>query len=643
MGNRATLVKVDRGTQPLQRTKRTVQVTTLTNQATHAEILHRIFTYPQSASHEDILGLQSLAGNHAATHFIQTKLTVGAAGDAYEQEADRAAAQVMSGGLSSDQSSRPAQDQEEDGNATGPVGPTPRVQRDATPIGRARSGAGFAVGSETESRLMAQRGYGEQLPAPLQTEMETRLGTDFHSVRVHADLQSADMNRAFASQAFTYGHDIYLGKGHTNLHTRQGKQLMAHELAHVVQQTGLANRRLQRWSMGIKGEGHEVLTRESLRRSGFTEEEINKQFGGQDAFTAGSQWNDLPGGYLASTAIVGIGPSTAITYRSHNKDLQFLHGMAEAQQKASTTVDYMLAWAQFCYTIAQGNGGIGKDTLLTDLPIPLISNLFPSKDYQGKTVAWLFMENDANRLKAVAIGSMLHMIQDTFCAAHTQRARKKPGESIGKIRAFQDYGKQDHARHEKADEVVKVKDQMPWYKSNKLNDAASIGATVGAQDAVEVGAMVLARLRANAPWLVVKSYLMGDVFVLEEGSANKGATVTRHFRQSAHEEFRKRLPFYFTWSPPLRAVVEASQAYDTLLEYNSGVGIQYEKEKVAVQTVTDAIAAWRHSNYSNDTSIHGEAKAKDAITFLANKMREDLTDIEKDIQQDKSSKQEVKK
>ena len=52
---------------------------------------------PSHASPADILALQRAAGNRAVTHLIQTKLTVGPAGDKYEQEADRVAEQVVGG------------------------------------------------------------------------------------------------------------------------------------------------------------------------------------------------------------------------------------------------------------------------------------------------------------------------------------------------------------------------------------------------------------------------------------------------------------------------------------------------------------------------------------------------------------------
>ena len=79
--------------------------------------------------------------------------------------------------------------------------------------------------------------------------MEPRFGTDFSSVRMHTGGEAAQMNREIGARAFTHGQDIYLGEGQTDLESARGKQLLAHELTHVVQQSGrqsLAASRIQR-------------------------------------------------------------------------------------------------------------------------------------------------------------------------------------------------------------------------------------------------------------------------------------------------------------------------------------------------------------------------------------------------------------
>lgn len=75
---------------------------------------------------------------------------------------------------------------------------------------------------------------GQKLEPTLRTEMETRFGEDFGDVQVHTDAASA---QALDARAYTVGQDIVLG-GEEDLSTSAtGKQLLAHELTHVVQQS----------------------------------------------------------------------------------------------------------------------------------------------------------------------------------------------------------------------------------------------------------------------------------------------------------------------------------------------------------------------------------------------------------------------
>jgi hypothetical protein len=66
--------------------------------------------------------------------------------------------------------------------------------------------------------------------------MESRFGRDFSKVRVHADLKAAESARAVNALAYTVGRDVVFGAGQYTPSTREGRQLLAHELAHVLQQ-----------------------------------------------------------------------------------------------------------------------------------------------------------------------------------------------------------------------------------------------------------------------------------------------------------------------------------------------------------------------------------------------------------------------
>lgn len=67
---------------------------------------------------------------------------------------------------------------------------------------------------------------------------ESRFGHDFSQVRIHADATAAESARSVNALAYTVGRDVVFGAGQYSPHTRPGQRLLAHELAHVLQQTG---------------------------------------------------------------------------------------------------------------------------------------------------------------------------------------------------------------------------------------------------------------------------------------------------------------------------------------------------------------------------------------------------------------------
>jgi hypothetical protein len=80
------------------------------------------------------------------------------------------------------------------------------------------------------------RSSGAPLDAPLRGEMESRFGHSFADVRVHADSRAADSARAVGAHAYAVGRDVVFGAGRYAPGSIDGKRLIAHELAHVVQQ-----------------------------------------------------------------------------------------------------------------------------------------------------------------------------------------------------------------------------------------------------------------------------------------------------------------------------------------------------------------------------------------------------------------------
>ena len=79
---------------------------------------------------------------------------------------------------------------------------------------------------------------GQSLDDDTRTFMESRLSHDFSQVRVHIDSRAADSARAVNALAYTVGRDVIFGAGRYAPNTRVGQRLLAHELAHVMQQQG---------------------------------------------------------------------------------------------------------------------------------------------------------------------------------------------------------------------------------------------------------------------------------------------------------------------------------------------------------------------------------------------------------------------
>jgi Domain of unknown function (DUF4157) len=144
---------------------------------------------------------------------MQAKLSVNQPGDPYEQEADRIAGQVLA---------TPAH--------PGVAG-TARIQRLA-----ARSASETLTAPASVE--MAVAGSGRPLDAPVRREMEQRFGHDFWQVRVHTGGTAEQSARDINARAYTVGPNLVFAAGEFNPATRAGRRLLAHELTHVVQQSG---------------------------------------------------------------------------------------------------------------------------------------------------------------------------------------------------------------------------------------------------------------------------------------------------------------------------------------------------------------------------------------------------------------------
>ena len=99
-----------------------------------------------------------------------------------------------------------------------------------------RQAAGPSPGRVDAGALRAGLGPGRPLDGTTRARMEAGLGHSFAAVRLHADDHAAALNRDLAARAFTIGPHVVLGAGAPAVGTVEGDALLAHELAHVVQQ-----------------------------------------------------------------------------------------------------------------------------------------------------------------------------------------------------------------------------------------------------------------------------------------------------------------------------------------------------------------------------------------------------------------------
>lgn len=325
-------------------------------QTSPRSLLQRAQADPHSLTNSDLVRLQRSIGNRATGRLlaqrlsVQTKLQLGPANDKYEQEADAVARQVVrrmaaapvqrhhdeeeavhakpaydtlsfsSASIQTKRTFAPASAQ------TAPLAASiSRVQRSEQPAPSKRA---FAVpqvqrddseeeeltqaaanhgleGGEVETSvaetIQRAQGSGSALDPKTRYGMESAFGADFGGVRVHTDAQADTLNRSLNARAFTTGKDIFFRKGEYNPGSSGGKELLAHELTHTVQQgangmqqsqsdpsptlSRVAEKSVQR-DIGFEFETNSVMTGKTNRRQALP-------IGGfPDALSGTTAWND---------------------------------------------------------------------------------------------------------------------------------------------------------------------------------------------------------------------------------------------------------------------------------------------------------------------------------------------------------------
>lgn len=152
-----------------------------------------------------------------------------------------------------------------------------------------------------------------------------------------------------------------------------------------------------------------------------------------------------------------FGPGDYMLYRSHYGDLQFFHSMANFDgERAGDTQARMRMWAQFLWGVAIKE--VPTDQFIRDLNFEKITPYFPGDITLTNLFATGIVEVRKD-LDKVALGILLHMLQDSFSQAHTDRLPETGARCSlfsrffkpGKISQFYSYARQVGSLHDHED------------------------------------------------------------------------------------------------------------------------------------------------------------------------------------------------
>lgn len=188
------------------------------------------------------LGIGRIPVSSAPARTLQTKLAVNTPGDAFEQEADRVADQVMrmpnpsmppspamSGGVAGVQRACAC---------GGTCSDCKNAQHDDEHAHVQMKSVGPASAGGMEAPPIVHevlRSPGQPLDAATRAFMEPRFGHDFSGLRVHTDARAAESAQAIGALAYTAGQNIVFAPGQHNAASYSGRKLIAHELSHTLQ------------------------------------------------------------------------------------------------------------------------------------------------------------------------------------------------------------------------------------------------------------------------------------------------------------------------------------------------------------------------------------------------------------------------
>lgn len=201
---------------------------------------------------------------------VQMKMAVNKPGDKFEQEADKMADKVMrmpAPATGKDEKLQRAPEEKlqkkEQDKIQKAAAPEEKIQKVPQPeeklqkkedeklqkapaqeekLQRKGGDGAPAVTSNVQSAIHNKTTGGQPMSADVRSFMEPRFNADFSNVRVHSDPESAGLSNQLSARAFTYQNHVFFSHDQYQPGTSEGKQLLAHELTHTIQQGHVVQR-----------------------------------------------------------------------------------------------------------------------------------------------------------------------------------------------------------------------------------------------------------------------------------------------------------------------------------------------------------------------------------------------------------------
>ncbi len=316
---------------------------------------------------------------------------------------------------------------------------------------------------------------------------------------------------------------------------------------------------------------HETVTAETLKRAGMIDKSSTFKSADAWEYTRGVVWNDDPTGllfndqgangptnnYSSAAMFLGnfgaaemqaeggrqFGQGDSMLARGHFGDMQFLHGMAPDGERPELTKQKMMMWAELTTQIAEGKitgdaklselalknpqykALLGSDPSLKDtdvnklfgigkpnLPLPMSGGVEGGPGGASSGAGGGGGSGGGHAayrpdLQKRALGSLLHMVQDSYTEGHVQREDLGLGRR-GAIENFHAYGHQDHKLHGEADGV-------PEGAGGLLNNVLK---KPGKNDALDEGTVIAKMIKERKPVEEVLAYLDTHTFAVAKNA-----------------------------------------------------------------------------------------------------------------------------